>query len=490
MNIIYRHFIKRDTDDLKLINIRKGISMWFVESFPLQEFKGIDAVFYNMMELAHRVGIPVSERYMEVYIKTELRQFLYRSKVKVQGAEGLIYEDPLALEQATVISADVLRAEFYNLLTEPEEIEDFQIEIIEFMDSQRNERVLDLLMNAHQTATGVSSGRVGSADAAEVINYESQAILDVYDKTKLEELGDLFPRLQMSDDGKGEAAFRHAFNCGIPSIDKDTRGFFTSRLYGIEAPPGAGKTRFTTGVLIYSASVFHGLNSVYHTLEQKDVEIKAILIALHIYHLYGKIVPDNMVLTRHEIKDLDIRRKIDVAEKDLFESGKYGKITVKDKKIFLENFINTLKQEDILEGGYDVFAIDYMSLIEQEPPKAGSRHFVHLSDWKIIQQAYRKFKAFCLHNGKVGIAINQLNKEGSEKANAGKDTDENDAQGGMEVYRSTDYNMVIGGTDEMKAQDKRRLTNPKKRGSKGFGALILDCLIEIGYFYEGNKTKL
>lgn len=490
MNTIFRHFIKRDTDSEKLINIRKGLSMWFINSFPQGEFTGIDGVFFAFTELSTEIGIPISERYMEIFIQTELKQLIYRLKLKVVGTEGLVFEDPISLEQATIITADILRAEFYNLQQESEEIEDFQVEILEFINTQRDERVLDILMRAHETATGVSSRRIGSADAAEMINYESQTVLDIYNKEKLSELGDIFPALLKSEDGNKADSFRFAFNTGIESIDNDTRGIFTSRLYGIEAPPGAGKTRFALGCWIYSAAVHYGLNCVYHTLEQKDVEMEAILISLHLFFLYNKVVPDSWILTRNTIKDEDIRRKIDIAEADLFKSGKYGKIKVKHKGLFLESFINVFKQEDKLEGGYDVFAVDYMSLIEQEPPKPGAGYSRRYDDWKVIQQSYRKFKSYCLHNDKVGIAINQLNKEGTEKANAGKDTDENDAQGGMEVYRSTDYNIVIGGTSEMKAQNKRRLTNPKKRSSKGVGALILDCYIEIAYFFQSKKANL
>lgn len=491
MDTIFRHFVKRDNDDLKTINIRKGLSHWFVESFPVEEFSGEDALMHHAISLSNRVGIVFSEKYLEIYIKTELKAFIYRNKISVEGTEGLILADPLTLEQAAMVTADVLRACYYEMITDGEEIEDFPTDIMEFIKERRDERVLDILSKAHETASGLSSGMIGSEDAVTMINYESQAILEVYNTDKLEDLGDLFEELSSSTDGKTGSGFKLSFKTGIAAIDNDTLGFFTSRLYGIEAPPGAGKTRFVLGVFIYNAAVHFNKNCVYHTLEQQDVEIKAILISLHVYHLFNKIVPDNMVLMRDMIKDPEIRKKVDIAEADLFDSGKYGRIKVKHHKLFLESFISVFKREDKLEGGYDVYAVDYMALIEQDVPKPGSKvKFYRLDDWKIVQQGYRKFKSYVLHNNKVGIAINQLNAEGVELANAGKDTNERHAQGGIEVYRSTDWNSVIGGTEEMKAQQKRRLHNPKKRSSKGFGALILNCYIEIALFFESKGSNL
>lgn len=490
MNTIFRHFIDRPSDDLKTKNIRKGLASWFLNSFPHSEFLNEDRVMYDVVEQASSLGITSGEKYLEVYIRTELKPFLYKHKVKVQGTEGLIFEDPLSLDQAYAITSDVLRAEYYGILQDSEEIDDFPIEIVEFMQVQKDNRVLDLLMNAHEISTGVSRGNIGSGDAAEILQQESQAILEIYDKDKLVELGEIFPQLLESEDGKGTTKFKFGMYTGIPTIDNDTRGVYTSRVYGIEGAPGRGKTRFAIGVFGYRAAVQHNLNVSFRTLEQSVEEIEAIFVSLHVYFLFGKIVPDNFILSEDSIKDEDIKNKVKAARQDLFKSGKYGKIKVKQDKLYLGTFIQAFKQQDRLEGGMDMYIIDYMALIEQEAPKQGERYYRHLDEWKIIQQAYRKFKAYCLHNGKIGVALNQLNRSGIEKSNAGKATDENDAQGGVEVYRSTDYNIVVGGTEEMMAQSKRQLYNPKKRSSKGIGVLMIDCIIECAYFFEKKGNNI
>ena len=58
------------------------------------------------------------------------------------------------------------------------------------------------------------------------------------------------------------------------------------------------------------------------------------------------------------------------------------------------------------------------------------------------------------------------------------------AQGGITVYRNTDYNIAISMTETMRLQQKRRFSQPKVRASAGFGSFIADTRLGFCYFKQ------
>ena len=58
------------------------------------------------------------------------------------------------------------------------------------------------------------------------------------------------------------------------------------------------------------------------------------------------------------------------------------------------------------------------------------------------------------------------------------------AQGGIAVYRNTDYNLAISMTETMKLQQKRRFSQPKVRSSSGFPSFIADTRLGFCYFKQ------
>jgi hypothetical protein len=92
----------------------------------------------------------------------------------------------------------------------------------------------------------------------------------------------------------------------------------------------------------------------------------------------------------------------------------------------------------------------------------------------IIANGYRKLKRFVKNKRYAVLAINQLNKTGMEYVSKDKCPPQDGAAGGIEVYRNTDYNIVLAQTDAMSAQKKMRIFIPKVRSSSGEITPLLD----------------
>jgi hypothetical protein len=213
--------------------------------------------------------------------------------------------------------------------------------------------------------------------------------------------------------------------------------------------------------------------------------MEAILIARHVFHLYNAQIDDGQILTNTVPEDM--KAKVKAAELDLFHSGNYGKIYIVSGELFLETFINKIQNLDALHGPFDLIAIDYMGLIEQ---KGGEKYTIHLEEYQVISKAFRYFKRYLRRSNKAGVAVSQFNDKGIEAGKADKAITTNMAQGGINVYRHTDTNIAMSMTDEMKLQQKRRISQPKVRGSAGFGTFILDSRLGFAYFYQISRKKV
>lgn len=489
MEQLFTYFTGRVGEDRKVVQKRFALSFWFLESFPETEFKGIERYFYQALQQAVDLETPMNERFLDTFIKSELKSIIARTKEKVPGTETMVFEDIIQLETAVRIVGDLMRESYIELLSYDSDFDNFLPDASEFMGLRLQSQVLDLMSTSYEMLNTMTNKRIGPQDTIEFMNFRTQMIMEIYDKAKLESIGDISALYTENEDGEVEVnakqVFELSFDTGITGLDKDMKGIYTTQLIGVEAAPGMGKTKFAVSVLNYRAATAFKKNTWFGSLEQTVPEIEAMFLSIHIFHLFNKQV-SSFDIARGALTP-EMQRLKDIAYEDLFKSGKYGKILIEECDLFIETFVNKFKMIDVLHGGVDVFTVDYMALMQQAPAKPGEYKAV-MTDWKIIQLAYRRFKAFCRQKRKVGIAVNQLNREGITKSKAGQLTDQNDAQGGIEVYRNTDYNIVISATEEMEAMRIRRLTNPKKRNADGLGELLVNVRLAFGYWYDKVKT--
>lgn len=467
LHSIFSYFIARsDGADAK----RLGYLSWFVLQFPEDEFRREEAIFRDFMGYCTKLSVPLKQKYLEVYLSTELKKFLVSSKVKIDGTENLSYDEPNSLETALVTTKEVMRASFRELEGHDVSFEDFPVDVDKFMKERLDERTVEILGRTFDLISQKGDPGGGAAWAREQL----AALSDIYDESAVEEV---------TDGTATSQAMEPLVDTGIPAIDNDLVSLCRTQLLDISAPPGAGKTRFALGVFAHRAAL-KGLNVLYFTLEQSRAEAEAMLTARHVVHMFGAIISDKMITTNSVPPEL--LPKVEAARIDLFESGKYGKIGIQEADLYLEDFIEKIKTQDRINGPYDIIIIDHMSLLQSNPPKYGRA----LDDYKIVAKGYRLFKRYVRKHKKGGISVNQFNREGIAASKADKEIDATMGAGGIEAYRSTDANITITYTETMAAQGLRKISLPKSRSSAGFGSIMLTTRLGCCYWEQVRKRQV
>lgn len=460
MDSIFSHFIARGERDEQMK--RLSYADWFLEAVPEIEFKSDERLFYEFLDYCVDLNIPVTYKYLQVWLSTELKEVLHATNVHVTGCESLRFEDPLAFETAYRTTVEVLSDDFNVLEAMESAIDDFKVEVASYFTRQRKQKLTQALADTFERLNATED----SDDAADFAIDALTMAKDIYDVTKLEDL-DL-------DDIENRDKYVMITDSGIPAIDKDSMGASTSQLIGIEAQPGTGKTRFVIGTYAYRALTIYSRNVAFFALEQKKSEIKAMFEACHMFWMFNIQISDTMI--RHNDIPDEIRAQYEAAKYDLWESGKYGKLSIFEEDFVEETFIRRINILDKLHGPFDLIIIDYMGMIEGKSKDA--------TIYTITKYSYKHFKRYVRRHNKVGIAVAQFNTEGIEAGKADKEITTNMAEGGIAVYKNTDYNIAISMTPTMRLQQKRRFSQPKVRGSAGFPSFIADTRLGFCYFKQ------
>lgn len=446
--------------------------LWFVDNFPSTEFHGEDRIMYEYASFSSILRIPFKSEYFDVFCHDELRKFLISKKIRITGTEDLNFDDPSALETAYRITADALKDTLIMWEKEPHDPIDFVVSAKTFIHSQLDSRLTETLSSAFNMKSDTE-------DPAKALNYaqmQLENIRDIYDESILEELDVTTSTVKAT---KPE----FVTDTGLPGVDRDIDGIYTTQLGGVEAAPGTGKTRFALGVWAYRAAVYNKKNVLYYSLEQSKEECEAMLISRHVFELYNLQIPDKFIF-KDKVPE-EYVEQVNSARMDLFESGKYGKIQIEAVDLYMETFIQKIKSIDRLKGPFDLIIIDYMALIAEQSTYGKPKNI-----GEIVSYCYKSFKKYVRREKKAGIAVNQLNREGIAASKANKDITTEMAQGGIEVYRSTDFNLTICATAEMELQNKRKIVQPKKRSSEGMGAILVDVRLGISLWYQQAAKQI
>lgn len=464
MHNIFTHFISRG--DQAEANKRLAFAHWFIDAVPLTEFQGDERLFCEYIDYSAQLGVPLTEKYFRVWIETELREILHKTKIRVKGCETITFDDPVSFELAYNTTSQVLLDNFRVLANMESAIDDFKVEVAAYFTEQRGVRLTQSLAQTFDLLNDTNSAE----DAADFALDSISAVKEIYDVTKLEELesNTIVDKTQM----------QLVTDSGIPAIDNDSEGLYATQLFDVEAQPGTGKTRFALGTYCYRAVTVYKKNVLFCALEQTEAEIEAMIIACHVFHMFNIQMSDKMILTGNIPEE--IRPQYEAARYDLLESGKYGKFVYKELDLYVETFITKLRTLDKLLGPFDLICIDYMGLIESKP----AEYRRELSEYEIIKTAYKQFKRYLRRSRKAGLSVAQFNREGIAAGKADKEITPEMAQGGLAVFRNTDYNIAISMTDTMKLQQKRRFSQPKVRSSAGFPSFICDVRLGFCYFKQ------
>lgn len=468
MDKIFTHFLPRETDGEE-VERRLAYAAWFVDTIPETEFSEDEFLFYKYMQYSVGLGVPLQFKYLQVWINSELRALLHKHNTRVAGCETLRYEDPLTFETAFRTTTEVLLDDYRVLEMEESLIDEFKVAMSEFMQEKMKARLLETLTSTMEHYTNTNN----VLEAMDMNISNSMAIQEIYDISNLEDLND---HLGSTDDEvKGTDKVS---DCGIKVIDDDSGGIYRKQLFGVEAQPGTGKTRFVLGTYVYRALTVYKKSAAFYALEQDVGEVKAMLVARHVYTMFGIFVSDKMIY-RNEVPE-ELVPKVAAARIDLFQSGKYGKFYTKEVTFYAETFVQKLITDDRLHGPFDLVVIDYMGLMESKP----AMYQKVLDEPGIIRAGYKLFKRYVRKHSKAGIAIGQFNREGIKAGEKDQTITSEMAQGGLAVYRNTDYNIAISATETMKVQRKRRFSQPKVRSSEGFPSFIVDVMLGCCLFKQ------
>lgn len=146
LHSIFSYFISRgDAADAK----RLGYLSWFVLQFPADEFRREEAIFRDFMGYCNKLSVPLKQKYLEVYLSTELKKFLVESKVKIDGTENLSYDDPNSLETAIATTKDVMLSSYRQLEGTHIPFEDFPVDVDKFMKERLDERTTEILSRTY-----------------------------------------------------------------------------------------------------------------------------------------------------------------------------------------------------------------------------------------------------------------------------------------------------------------------------------------------------
>lgn len=466
MNSIFRYFIESDKEEPK----RLVYATWFVDHFPSTEFQTDDLIMYFFMSYCTTLNVPLKEKYMDVFMQTELRKLLVKHHIHVIGTESLVYDEPSALETALQITKNVMNSDIQALHTIECDIQDFAVDMKAYMYQKVKERTTLVMSTTFEQMQS-------SDDTATSVDYllsETEAIRNLYDPVHVDEL------VEQTDTS---SQMTKVAEFGLPAIDKDSDGIWTTQLVGIEAQPGTGKTRFALSIL-YNAATIRKTDCLFITLEQKKSEVEAMLLSKHVYNMFGIVMPDKLI-KRNKVPN-EYKPQVEAARIDLFSSGKYGKLVIEETDFFVETFIKHIKRLDRQKGPFSLICIDYMGLLESK----GEVYHKEKTLYDIIKSGFRQYKRYVRSANKAGIAISQFNKEGIAAGQADKQITTSMAEGGLAVYRNTDFNIAMSMTDTMKSQRKRRFSQPKVRDSEGFGNILINTQLGILYFEQVEQIEV
>ena len=471
MRDIFRHFVVHGnpTENKQ----RLSYAAWIADSIPLDHFEPDEQLFIQFIKFCSRLDVALKLKYLNTWINTDLRRTLQSTNIHVQGCEGLHFDESIAFETAVQTSAQVLRDLFEQLMEMESEVDDFKVDVSEFFNDQKRKLLQEALSKTFDTLSNTSDAEV----AADVADSEIAMIKSVYSQENLDELFE-----QTGSVGRTEIVSR----CGLPPIDKDSSCLARKQLFSIDAQPGTGKTRFAIGCYCYESLVTYKKNVLFISLEQPVEELDAMLIAKHVFKMFGKQI-DSKLIHRDAVPD-NLKAEVEAARYDLFESGNYGKWYRVVTELDVETFIDRIKNIDRLHGPFDLICLDHAGLMESRPINPRDRAIK--DKYIIIGDTYKYLKRYVRKNNKAGIILLQLNTLGIDAGEADKTITPNMAEGGTQAYKHTDYNIAITMTATMKAQQRRRFSLPKVRDSAGFAPFIAETRLAFCHVYLNSAVSV
>lgn len=465
MKTILKYFMMENEKTLTFI-------VWFTESFSVHDFEGLERLVYLFLEYCSRLGIIAKRKYLDAFLRTDGKSLVYEHGIKLDSMGPLDYNDPSALEEAYRLIAAAMFA--YCDEVEKHDLQDstFKVDVDSWMNVQKKQLLTKTVSN--------NFPRIQSGDTADDIIIDLQAelerIADTFDRTKLNDLD--FIRTAESSDKKASTLIGKTH---IPAIDSTLRGIHERDIVTYTGLTGSGKTRLMMRV-VYNIAVLEKKSVRVDSLEMDKDQIENMLIAMHIVTLFrGDVkIPDSL-MNDNELDDVQLQY-YNAAKEDLFNNKNYGTIYIYDGELYVDLMYKKAIAWLRLNKDVKFWAIDYAGTCRWS---VTSKQFVIKAD--IIDKLYDTVRSIGKATRCAFWINNQYNKEGAEKARAGKRIDQGDIQGGQTVHKYSTFNIYSTQTPEQQAVSMLMMTNDKGRFAKRFTNVPFDADLAISMFRQKQK---
>ena len=447
---------------------------WFVERFEYTEFTGIDRLICLFLKYCADLDIPALKNYLTSFMETEGKKLIKKHSIRLDTMENFNYNEPSSLEEAFRIISTSMYATYDSYCQQDLSNRSFKVDMDGFMSTQKAERFQAALVDSF---TRMSNGD----DVDEIMEDTNARIMqtqEVYDKQHLEKLDFMTGE---SAGSRGAEIQRFLYSTGIPCIDGDIGGMYSRMVWSFTGSPGSGKTRAAVAWHAYRAAVFYKLDVLFDELELTQMEVQNMLIAHHITHLYkGNVKIADSDMNKNRLSP-EQKRYYEAAKMDLFESGKYGKITIRTEGLVVEKMEREAYTFLRHNRNTQLWIIDYAGLIKSKPV---GKYVKHLEQHEIIDEAYRITKSVAKVADIGVLMLNQFNEKGIAAAQAGKRIVSGYVQGGQAIARHADYDIAMCMTEEQELANMRTLSTVKKRAAKGFQNVPFNTDLSVSIFRQ------
>lgn len=447
---------------------------WFARYFEPKDFDGVDRLLVCFLKYCSKLSVTPRKDILSAYLKVDGKQDIKKYNVRTDTMASLDYRESSQLEEAYQIISGAAQSTFDVYCSVDLTDREFKVDLYDFMSEKRSDRIQQVMMDAYPRLSDGSNIDEVSADLR-----NSLAELDeVYDTNKIKDV-------DYTTDGEELSEMHFLCKTGIPCIDFDIGGIYTRLIVTLNGQPGSGKTRFVSANYIYQVLTVAKKDVLLYALELTPGQMKNMLIAYHIIRVYGGRIkiPDSLMNKKDEMTD-EQRQIYESAKIDLFESGKYGKLFIKEELV-VERYRDEAMAIIKKSGNMGLIVVDYAGIAESEPESKWDKK---LDNYEIITQVYIITRKILKTVDISSVILNQYNDKGVDAAYAGKPIRSGYVQGGHIVQRHTDYDLSMTFTEEQELAKVRMLSVSKRRGSAGFSNVMFSTDLSVSIFRQELRT--
>lgn len=443
---------------------------WFASTFEPANFDGIDRIMASFIEYCSKLSIAPRQEFLDAYLKVDGKRDVKRHNIKTDTMASYDYNESSQLEEAYQIIAEMAKTTYQAYIGVDITGRDFKVDMYDFMTSLKSDLIQKSMMTAYPRLMDGTPVEEVSAD----LRTSLSELDEIYNTSKIK-------NVDLIDKDADEGEMHLVCKTGIPCVDGDLGGVYTRIMVTLNAQPGGGKTRMGLVHWVYQVLTKAKKDVLLYELELTKMQVKNILIAYHITRVYGgKLkIPDSLMNKKSEMTPEQLQI-YEAAKIDLFESGNYGNLIIKDDLI-VEHYKDEAESVIRASGNLGLIMIDYMGLCQSQPVGKYARR---MEQFEIITEAYVITRYLLKNHDISSLCINQYNDKGIDAAYAGKPIRSGHVQGGHIVQRHTDYDLSMTFTEEQELAKVRMLSVSKRRGSAGFNNVLFSTDLSVSIFKQ------